>query len=343
MPVSSPTAPSPDQQPKPNPWGYSSARIISCVSHKGGVGKTTSTVNLGATFALSGHRTLLIGLDPQCGLSQSLGFDDVTLRGGLKDVLTAGLPLAEVIHETSLENLGLLSPNARTMAQEEQYKAGIGRYGVLDDLLEPIRDDYDTILIDCPPGFGPETRAALTVSDSYLIPVQAEELCLNSVRRMLHFIRDFEPVARKGLLREGLFLTMTDSRVKMSKRVSAALDKEFGRDVFKTAIPRAVRLAEMASQGRPMVIHDRRARGSRAYFDLMDEVVKRHGKRPRPVLGQRRALRKTVVARSGADPRGPQPATMAARGNGSAPGAISRFWRNITGRGDGESPVGETQ
>ncbi len=338
MSKSSPTTPSPEQSTSPNPWGLSSARIISFISHKGGVGKTTSTVNLGATFALSGQRTLLIGLDPQCGLSQSLGFDDVTLRGGLKDVLTAGLPLAEVVHKTSLENLSVLSPNAKTMAQEEQYKAGIGEYGVLEDLLDQVRDDFDTILIDCPPGFGPETRAALTVSDSYIIPVQAEELCLNSVKRMLHFIQDFGPVARKGILREGLFLTMTDSRIRMSKRVSKSLSKEFGRDVFKTAIPRAARLAEMASQGKPMVIHDRRGRGSRAYFNLMDEVMVRHGKRPQPVLGHRRSLRKSAVAGltvgSGVK--------QTTRGNGSAPGSISRFWRSITRRGNGESSTMET-
>ncbi len=341
MPRSAPAKPSPAKKTSPqNPWGFPAARVIAFVSHKGGVGKTTSAVNLGATFALSGHRTLLVGLDPQCGVSLSLGYDAESLRGGLKDVLTAGLPLAGVIHGTPLTNLGLLSPNARSMAQEEQYKSGIGRYGVLESLLDQVRDDYDTILLDCPPGFGPETRAALTVADSYFIPVQAEDLCRNTVRRMLDFIREFGPVARKGQLLEGLFLTMTDARLRMSRQVSEQLRKEFRTAVFKTPIPRAVRLAEMSAQGKPAVIHDRRGRGSRAYFKLMDEIMTRHAKRPRPAPGLRDRMR--VFARPGtsARPGAGRHAPMAASGNGARAGAMSRLWRHLMRRGDGESLTG---
>jgi chromosome partitioning protein len=321
-----------------NPWGSSSARIISFISHKGGVGKTTSTVNLGAAFALSKHKTLLIGLDPQCGLSLTLGFDKTSLNGGLKDVLSTGLPLTKVIHTTPLENLSLLSPNAWSMAQEDQYKISVGKYGVLGELLEQVRQDFDTILIDCPPGFGPETRAALTVSDSFIIPVQAEELCHNTVNRMLNFIRDFKPVAKKGLLMEGLFLTMTDARIRMSREVTKALSKEFKGDVFKTAIPRAARLAEMASQGKPTVIYDRRGRGSIAYFNLMDEIIKRHSKRPAQEVQPQPHVSTQAPVKSSAKVEKPSPQTK--QGNGSSTGPVSRIWNYITRRGNGRASTG---
>jgi len=167
-----------------NPWGADRARVISIVSQKGGVGKTTSTINLGACFALTGHRVLIIGTDPQCGVSRSLGYGPQQLRGGLREVIISGLPLTQVAHETALDTMFMVAPDAWTLAEEEQYKDLMTRHAMtFVNAVTEARDEFDTILIDCPPGFGPETRAALLASNGYLVPVQAEELCRDSLTR----------------------------------------------------------------------------------------------------------------------------------------------------------------
>lgn len=267
----------PEPAPEANPWGLERARVISIVSQKGGVGKTTSTVNLGACFALTGHRVLIVSTDPSCGVSRSLGYGPQQLRGGLREVIISGLPIAQVVHETELDALHMVAPDAWTLAEEEQYKDLMTSHArtFVNALIE-ARRDYDTILIDCPPGFGPETRAALLASDAYLVPVQAEELCRDSLTRLMHFIDDYRLAHRPQLSLAGLFLTMTDHRTRMSRQVAARLDEDYGRRLLDRSIPRNTRLSEMAVQGKPTVIYDRLSTGSRAYFDLMDEIVLRH-------------------------------------------------------------------
>ncbi len=260
-----------------NPWGTDRARVISVVSQKGGVGKTTSTINLGACFALTGHRVLIIGTDPQCGVSRSLGYGPQQLRGGLREVIISGLPLTQVAHETALDTMSMVAPDAWTLTEEEQYKDLMARHAMtFVNAVTEARDEFDTILIDCPPGFGPETRAALLASNGYLVPVQAEELCRDSLTRLMHFIDDYRLAHRPQLALMGLFLTMTDHRTRMSRQVAARLDEDYGDRLLDRSIPRNTRLTEMAVQGKPTVIYDRMSSGSRAYFDLMDEIVLRH-------------------------------------------------------------------
>ena len=267
----------PEDAPATNPWGLERARVISIVSQKGGVGKTTSTVNLGACFALTGHRVLIIGTDPQCGVSRSLGYGPQQLRGGLREVIISGLPMAHVAHETDLDAMKMVAPDAWTLAEEEQYKDLMTRHArSFVNAVIDARRDYDTILIDCPPGFGPETRAALLASDAYVVPVQAEELCRDSLTRLMHFIDDYRHAHRPQLALIGLFLTMTDHRTRMSRQVAARLDEDFGSRLLDRSIPRNTRLSEMAVQGKPTVIYDRLSSGSRAYFDLMDEIMLRY-------------------------------------------------------------------
>jgi chromosome partitioning protein len=280
------------RSPRGTPWGTLSARVISLVSRKGGVGKTTSAVNLGAAFALSGHSVLLIGVDPQCGVSHSLGYGKYDLDSGLLDVFHAHVPLNHLAYPTSLENLRFVTPNIWNLEEEEEYKRClVEETDVLLRAIDRARNLYDTILIDCPPGMGPETRAALLASDSYLVPVQAEELCRDSLGRLLAFVSAFRDqvyaesnLAENGassapLTLEGLFLTMTSTRTRLSKRVAESVAAEFGLDLFAVAVPRTTRLAEMALHGRPAVIYDRRSPGSRAYFDLLDEIIRRHAER----------------------------------------------------------------
>ncbi|MBU0742611.1 ParA family protein [bacterium] len=260
-----------------NAWSLPCAHVISLVSQKGGVGKTTSAVNLGACFALSGHRTLVLGTDPSCGVSRSLGYGPQELRGGLREVIISGMPLTQVMHPTDLGNLHLVAPDAWTLAEEEQYKDLMTHQAeAFAAAVHEARAEFDTILIDCPPGFGPETRASLLATDSYLVPVQAEELCRDTLARLMNFIEDYRQAHRLGLSLEGLFMTMTDHRTRMSRQVATRLDTDYDGHLFDCSIPRNTRLTEMALHGKPTVIHDRLSSGSRAYFDLMDEIILRH-------------------------------------------------------------------
>ncbi|MBK7702806.1 MAG: ParA family protein [bacterium] len=233
------------------PWDDAASRVLALVSQKGGVGKTTSTVNLGACFALNGHRVLVIGTDPQCGLSRSLGLGPQQLRGGLREVLQAGLPLADVAHATVLPGLQVVSSDAWTMSEEEQYKDLMARQArAFVTAVNDARTSFDTILIDCPPGFGAETRAALLAADGFLVPVQAEELSRDSLARLLDHVREFGAASADAAGLEGLFLTMTDHRTRMSRRVAALLGEEYGDRLLETTIPRNTRLSEMAVDGR---------------------------------------------------------------------------------------------
>ncbi len=270
------------------PWNTVSARVISVVSRKGGVGKTTSAVNLGAALALSGHSVLIIGVDPQCGVSRTLGYGAEDLDGGLLDMFERNTLLTHLAHTTPLKNLFVVSSRITSLEEEERYLAAMrDQVDLFVRQVDRARNLYDTIFIDCPPSLSPATRAALQASDSYLVPVQAEELCRDSLGTLIATVdsyRDqiFGPRCvsdAEGLDRpldiEGIFLTMTNDRTRMSRHVAARVADEFGPILFNTAVPRSIRLSEMALRGKPAVIYDRRCRGSRAYFDLADELVAR--------------------------------------------------------------------
>jgi len=270
-----------EEGPAANPWGLPRARVLSLVSQKGGVAKTTSTVNLGAALALSGHRVLIIGTDPQCGVSRTLGYSPDGLHGGLTEVLLSDLPLSQVAHDTALDGLSMVVPDAWSLAEEQRYKQSlVDEQEVFLAAVDEARDEWDTILIDCPPGFGPETRAALAASDALLVPVQAEELCRDSLKRLMEFVRALDAASGRATELEGFFLTMVDARTRLTRHVIDAMEAEYGERLLQTSIPRTTRLAEMALKGRPTVIYDRLSSGSRAYFDLADEIQVRWLQRP---------------------------------------------------------------
>ncbi len=267
------------------PWNTLGGRVISLVSRKGGVGKTTSAVNLGAALALSGHNVLIIGTDPQCGVCRTLGKGPEELIGGLNDVFAGAGSLTDLAQASTLEGLFFISPNVTSLEEEEQFLENMTLKA--DDFAAEVdraRNLYDTILIDCPPSLGAPTQAALLASDSYLVPVQAEELCRGSVESLLEFVDSFRnrffpdsAAARvMPLALEGLFLTMANSQTRMGRHVAAKVDEEFGPWMFSAGIPRNTRLSEMALKAKPTVIYDRRSKGSRAYFDLADELVTRY-------------------------------------------------------------------
>ncbi len=277
------------------PWNTVGGRVISLVSRKGGVGKTTSAVNLGAALALSGHTVLVVGTDPQCGVCRTLGTVPLELSSSLTDIFgdqagAAGESLTDLALASPLDNLYFVSPRIITLAEEEEYYANLTDHAdVFVTEIDRARNLYDTILIDCPPSLGPATRAALLASDSYLVPIQAEELCRESVANLLEFVDTFKERTYSDLLHgpatddmpppltlEGLFLTMASEHTRMGRHVAARVSDDFGDLVFSAGIPRTTRLSEMSLRGKPAVIYDRRSKGSRAYFDLADELVNRY-------------------------------------------------------------------
>jgi len=287
----------PDFQPRrQTPWGTVEGRVISLVSRKGGVGKTTSAVNLGAALALSGHTVLVIGTDPQCGVCRTLGTPPHELTTCLSEALTGDQRLTDLVHPSPLHDLFFVSPRILTLEEEETYFHLMEKNAdVFGHEIDRARHLYDTILIDCPPGIGAPTRAALLASDSFLVPVQAEELCRDSVDSLLEFVDTFrdrhfpddalarpsaplgpEPDLPRPPSLEGLFLTMASHRTRMGRHVADRIAADFGEAVFDAVVPRTTRLSEMALRGKPAVIYDRRSPGSRAYFNLADELVHRY-------------------------------------------------------------------
>ncbi len=283
-----PTSPQPDPEPSTprtsTAWNTLEGRVISLVSRKGGVGKTTSAVNLGAALALSGHTVLIIGTDPQCGVCRTLGMDQHDLDTSLGDIFSKNTPLTELAQPSPLESLFFVSPRIDSLNDEEAFLANMELRA--EDFVREVdraRNLYDTILIDCPPSLGSSTRAALLASDSFLVPVQAEELCRSSLNPLMEFVADFRsrhfPAATTSNPQlEGLFLTMVSNRTRMSRHVSAQVGEEYGAMLLDHSVPRTTRLSEMALKGKPAVIYARKSAGSRAYFDLADELMQRFSK-----------------------------------------------------------------
>jgi len=279
----------PDFQPRRRtPWGTVEGRVISLVSRKGGVGKTTSAVNLGAALALSGHTVLIVGTDPQCGVCRTLGVSPHELTTCLSEIHTGTQAMTDIVHPSALQDLFFVSPRILTLEEEEAYLEALERDPeTFTHQIDRARLMYDTILIDCPPGLGAPTRAALLASDSYLVPLQAEELCRDSVDSLLEFVDTFRDrnfpggsAAATGqdapLALEGIFLTMASQNTRMGRHVAEKAGEDFPDVLFEASVPRTTRLSEMALRGKPAVIYDRRSAGSRAFFDLADELVQRY-------------------------------------------------------------------
>ena len=288
------TTPSGQMLRRRTPWDTVEGRVISLISRKGGVGKTTSAVNLGAALALSGHTVLVIGTDPQCGVCRTLGYGPEDLTRSLQDIFEHDRAMNEIAHPSGLSGLFFISPRVTSLDEEESYlKLMADRIDVFTGTVDRARNLYDTILIDCPPNLGAATRAALLASDSFLVPVQAEELCRDSLGNLIDFVGAFRsqnfalagtPDQDEPLAMEGMFLTMANPHTRMGRHVAEKVGEDFADALFEADIPRTVRLSEMAVKGKPAVIYDRRSPGSRAYFNLADELVQRYCQ-GRPTVG----------------------------------------------------------
>ncbi|MDB5169600.1 MAG: hypothetical protein JWO41_956 [Candidatus Saccharibacteria bacterium] len=247
--------------------------MIAVVNQKGGVGKTTSTINIAAQLAEEGKSVLLVDLDPQGNASSGLGILKEKVRATSYDVISGTVKLADAVHETNVAQLFVLPTTADLAGAEIELVEQPKREFALKKALELA--SYDYIFIDCPPSLGLLTINALTAADQVLIPVQAEYYALEGLSQLLNTIQAVRGSTNPALELLGIAVTMFDKRNSLSEQVLAEVNQYFGDKVFKTLIPRNVRLAEAPSYGRTIYEHDRWSKGARAYKALAKEVLKR--------------------------------------------------------------------
>lgn len=248
------------------------SNIIAVLNQKGGVGKTTTAINLAAYLAKNGHSVLLVDLDPQGNSTSGLGFDKQKLANTLYDVLFSRAQIDQTIQKIN-PKLHVLPSNANLAGAEVEMVNLTGREAILRNVLSNL--DYEYILIDCPPSLGLLTINALTAVNRVLIPVQAEYYALEGISQLLSVIQQVRQALNPGLEILGVLITLYDSRNSLSAQVKKELENYFGAKLFETIVPRNVRLAEAPSFGRTIIEHDKWSKGARAYRSLAKEVEKR--------------------------------------------------------------------
>jgi chromosome partitioning protein len=249
------------------------SRIIAITNQKGGVGKTTTAINLGAALAVSDVKVLLIDSDPQGNSTSGLGVPKTPGLATIYDVLVDGKDIAQAICPTSMDGLEILPADKNLIGVNLQLVNEDARDSILRQRLQAIRDKYDFILIDCPPALDLLTLNALIAADSVLIPIQCEFFALEGVSELMDTIERIRESFSHPLKTEGILLTMYDDRTNLTRQVAADLREFFGDDVFKTVIPRNVRLAEAPSHGKSILAYDPGSRGAESYIQLAKEVL----------------------------------------------------------------------
>ncbi|MEO6486879.1 MAG: ParA family protein [Thermoanaerobaculia bacterium] len=249
-------------------------RIIALANQKGGVGKTTTAINLGASLAACDRRVLLVDLDPQANATSGLGLPKNEAKS-MYPVLVDGLPLREIIQPTEIPTLFVAPSSVDLVAAELELGGLEGREFYLRRALEGATGDFDYVLIDSPPSLGLLTINGLTAADSVLVPMQCEYFAIEGVAQLLNTIERVQASLNPNLEIEGLALTMYDERMNLSRQVAEEVRNHFGEKVYRTVIPRNVRLAEAPSFGKPIILYDIRSRGSEAYVSLAREFIAR--------------------------------------------------------------------
>jgi chromosome partitioning protein len=248
-------------------------RVIAVASQKGGVGKTTTTVSLGSCLAQESRRVLVIDIDPQGNATSALGINGNERPESIYEVLIDQVALRDAILPTALANLDLVPAGQRLSGAEIELVEVGSRESRLRDCIQVVRDDYDYVFIDSPPSLGLLTVNALTASDSVLIPLQCEYLALEGLTQLIGAIRRVQERLNPGLRIEGVLLTMFDARLNLSQQVAEEARKFFAERVYRSVIPRNVRLSEAPSFGKPIVLYDPQSTGAESYRELAREVL----------------------------------------------------------------------
>lgn len=249
-------------------------KIVSLVNQKGGVGKTTTAINLAASLAACERNVLLVDLDPQANATSGVGLSKNDEKS-IYPVLTDGLNIREIIKPTELPNFQVAPSSVDLVAAELELSDAIGREFYLRKALAEVAKDYDYVLIDSPPSLGLLTINGLTAAHSVLVPMQCEYFAIEGVAQLLNTIERVKDMLNPGLEIEGIALTMFDERMNLARQVAEEVRTHFGEKVYKTVIPRNVRLGEAPSFGKPIILYDIRSRGSEAYINLAKEFIQR--------------------------------------------------------------------
>jgi len=255
------------------------ARVIAIANQKGGVGKTTTTVNLGASLAASDQKTLIIDCDPQGNTTSALGFPKDPSRRTLYQALILDEPIDRIILDAQVEGLDLVPSDKNLVGAAVELVSMENREYKLREAIRGVRDKYTYILIDCPPALDLLTLNALAASDAVLVPIQCEYFALEGVSELLDTLMRLRRTINPSLAIQGILLTMYDDRTTLSKQVAADLRSFFGGQVFDTVIPRNVRLAEAPSHGMPVMFYDIHSKGAESYIQLAKEVISNDQKR----------------------------------------------------------------
>jgi chromosome partitioning protein len=247
--------------------------VIAIANQKGGVGKTTTAINLGASLALAKKRILLVDLDPQANATSGLGFSKRDYEFNIYHAFIGRKKLKDMMLETEIKSLHLIPSHIALIGAEVELVGLEEKKSILKKLIINVKKNYDYILIDCPPSLGILTINALVATDSVIVPVQCEYYAMEGLAHLLNTVRLVRKLYNSSLGIKGFLLTMHDRRNNLSKQVAMEIKKHFPHEVFKTLIPRNVRLSEAPSYGRPVVIYSKSSAGSRGYLSLAKEVI----------------------------------------------------------------------
>jgi chromosome partitioning protein len=257
------------------------SRVIAIANQKGGVGKTTTAINLGAALAVAERRVLVLDMDPQANATSGLGVPPASVEASIYDVLVEGEPLESIVRSGLHFPFLDLAPSTQDLVGAEvELVDRPNRESVLREALASVRDQYEFVLVDCPPSLGLLTLNTLTAADSVLIPIQCEFYALEGLSQLLNTVRVVQQNQNTGLQIEGVLLTMFDQRLNLSRQVAEEAKEYFGSRVFTSVIPRNVRLAEAPSFGKPILMYDVLSAGAQAYLSLAKEVMTREPPRP---------------------------------------------------------------